>query len=311
MKKSIQLLLKLVISIGILVWVLSTSNIDVRDLTFDSLQLKWILPVAFFASSQVLFQALRWRTLYGADEVPAYREFVKFILLGYFYSILLPWSLGGDAIKAVAFGKRHNGMLHSSSAILFGRIFGVTSLFVIFIIARISFNYPLDEMITLSIIIGLLLISVGLMLFFITPLTFFKRFKPDSSLRKNLESITSLPKEKWILGALFSFVIQFTILSMVYSSFKLIGAEINYSHIIFYLPITTILLFLPISFSGLGVREASLVYFLAPIGISSTECLESSIITYIVLVCLAVIGAVIFVFTRQRNEETISSNNVM
>ena len=300
-KKNLLLLIKIIVSISLLYFLVKKLNITKDVFDTSHFEWKWTILLVISAITQVYLQALRWRTLYGADEVPSIKEFVTFIFIGYFFSILLPWSLGGDAIKAVAFGKRHNGILHSSSAILFGRILGITALFIIFFVSWGLFRFPLDDAISYPIIIGTIVLIIGLTTFFITPNFIIQKLKEGNKVRVLLETITGLEKKQWIQGALYSIAIQIAMFSLVFGAFKLVGARITIPIALFYLPLTTLLLFLPISFSGLGVREASLTYFLTPFdGITSSHCIQASMVNYVALITLAIIGLFLFLFNKNK-----------
>ncbi len=302
-KRTLSLLVKLVLSVVILSWLIKKFNITAEVFVFDSFQWHWVVIVILAWALQVILQSVRWRTLYGADEVPPFGEFIKFIFIGYFFSILLPWSLGGDAVKAVAFGKRHDGMLHSSSAILIGRVFGITALFLIFLFARLLFNYELDQTITVTLSLVAIGLVIGILLLINSPRLVISKL-PESKVKTMLESVTNLEKKRWILGLVISIAIQFTVLTVIFAAFKMVGAQIEYSMILFYAPLTTVILFLPISFSGLGVREASLVFFLTPfVGITSNHCMQASMIQYASLIVLAVIGAIFFLFNKQKEKK--------
>lgn len=304
MKRWISLIVKLLISAGIVFWVVQKFNVSVEDLDTADFQWAWAFPVALSGVFMATFQALRWRTLYGADEVPPFREFFNFILVGYFFSILLPWSLGGDAVKAVVFGKRHDGLLHSSMAILFGRVFGITSLFILFWIAYFLYGFELDPRVTSALAAVTVAAVAGIITIFTVPGFILSKLPEKSKFRPILSSLGTVSTGRWIAGAVISVFMQLSIFLLLYSAFKLVGSGITFPHILFYAPLTTLILFLPFSFAGIGLREGSLSFFLTPFeGITPAHVVQASLVNYVVLLVLALFGGIIFLFHKKKTQQ--------
>lgn len=295
MKRLISILIKAALSLVILGWFIRTFNITAAVFDLSQFQWQWSWVPLVCGVIQVTVQAVRWRVLYGGGAVPRLQEFIRFTLIGYFFGTLLPWSLGGDAVKAVAFGKRHNGMLNSSMAVLFGRIFGITALLFLFWGSYVVVDYPVAKPVLLVMALLTLAATGGLILVFKSSGVIVKLVPKTSRIHRVLNYLQTVPTSRWIQGALLSVVNQLAMFLLIYSSLKLVGAAVTLPMIFLYAPLTTLLLFLPVSFSGLGIREASLTYFLAPFqGVTSELVVQASMVNYVVLLLLALTGGALF-----------------
>src|SRR3990167_10043126 len=54
--------------------------------------------------------------------------------------------------------------------------------------------------------------------------------------------------------------------------------------------LVSLLLFLPISLAGLGVRESSLIFLFETLGVSSEKALATSLTLFIINICMGLIG---------------------
>ena len=73
-----------------------------------------------------------------------------------------------------------------------------------------------------------------------------------------------------------------------------IGLDIPLSYYFVFVPIVNILGLLPISFSGLGVREAGYIFFLAPLGIEGPSALALGLLSSALVLGNGVLGGLVF-----------------
>ncbi len=75
------------------------------------------------------------------------------------------------------------------------------------------------------------------------------------------------------------------------------GIKINMAYFFVYLPIIGAITLLPISIGGLGLRDATTVFFFAQAGVSKDMAFAMSLINFSFIVFYASIGGLIYVFT--------------
>ena len=101
-----------------------------------------------------------------------------------------------------------------------------------------------------------------------------------------------------------NFVYSLTIQLMISFSFYLIsfalGARINLLYFFVIVPIISTISALPISVAGLGLREASSVYFFTKAGMSSEIALATSLLNFSILFLFGLCGGLIYVITFSR-----------
>lgn len=86
-------------------------------------------------------------------------------------------------------------------------------------------------------------------------------------------------------------------LSMVLAAFcasQALGLHLGLAVILAFVPVVAIVQVLPISFSGLGVRESALVLFLGPLGIATSQAVALGLMIYAMTLVISLLGAPAF-----------------
>jgi len=79
-----------------------------------------------------------------------------------------------------------------------------------------------------------------------------------------------------------------------------LGVEIPLRYFLLFIPLISFLLVLPISLSGLGVREGGYVYLFAQAGVSAPLALAMSLLFYALNVATGLIGGALYTFEGAR-----------
>ena len=93
-----------------------------------------------------------------------------------------------------------------------------------------------------------------------------------------------------------SLVFNITLITMNYLIGLSLGAKISIWYYFLFVPITSIVTLLPISFAGLGVREGAYVLFFTQAGMARETALSLSLLVYVVSIFTpGLIGGIIYV----------------
>ena len=129
--KHLKTALKIVLSVGILAFVLY--KIDTKALleVFAHVQPLWLLPALLFFALSKYISAFRLRKFLLNTGIDISASFnLKLYLLGMFYNLFLPGGIGGDGYKIYLLNKRYDVKARSIFwAILLDRVMGLLALF--------------------------------------------------------------------------------------------------------------------------------------------------------------------------------------
>ena len=308
-------ILKLLPIFGLLVFVFIISNADLIKISetlgkMNVFYLALFFPLSFLA---VILKALKWKFLiksYGVDY--KLKKSMSAWLAGFSMGMITPGRVGDFSRayylkqdKGLSFGK-------SLTTVIIDRIMDVSALFFFATVGLLAFA-------TLYISTGFMLIAIVFMsvifmsvIFFITKKNtvqkifkpFFMRFVPGSykqKIRPGFHDFYSgldfIFKNKGLLlvsiflsiAALLISIIQYFLLSLA------IGTDIGFGFFLFVAPIVMLLDTLPISFSGVGTREAALIFFLSFLSLSPEFAVSLSLLIFFLgYITLAIPGFVIW-----------------
>lgn len=240
--------------------------------------LRGIGPLAFFTASSLYIIALvgatvRWRLLLPW-EYP-FRRLLSLYLIGSFFSSFLPGVIGGDVVKAYYLNKDAKKISHTLASIFMDRYLGYVSLVLIGIIA-FPFSLKFFGGSPYKWVMPAIFVSfvVGSFLFF--GLQLGRRFRTVSEFYDYFGTLWGKPGVM-LKAVLISAFIQLAGFIAVAMLARAMGVRIPFLTLFVFLPIIISITTVPISISGLGVREGAFVVLLGLIGVRSEAATSLSL----------------------------------
>ncbi|MBM4466009.1 MAG: flippase-like domain-containing protein [Chloroflexi bacterium] len=253
----------------------------------------------------IVVRAYRWQILLNAlgMDTPLARLTVLYFV-GTFFSSFLPTGIGGDVVRVYELSRQSKRPIESVGTVLLDRVTGLLMLFLIALMA-LAFSYQLIAPNVSAAILLLCLGSwagLGLMLRrdWLERWGLLRIMAKIKQIRELYESITACGL-KAIGGALaISLVFNVLLIAVNYLIALSLRVEIPLWYFLLFIPLISFLLILPISLSGLGVREGGYVYLFAQAGVSAPLALAMSLLFYVLNVASGLIGGVLYAFEGVR-----------
>lgn len=221
------------------------------------ISLKKINPVTFlFASFLYIVSSfvstLRWKIFLPHPELTIGRLFSLY-LIGSFFSISMPGIIGGDFVKVFIL-KEKTGLKQVFSSVFMERYIGLTTLLVIGFLFFILFYSSLPK--------NPIIWSVPLAFFgFIGGTIFLIWIGRFRFLRDFRDYIFSFKKKQIFQAFIYSVFIQITVIFSVYILFQGSNLSVCFFELASFLPTIILITMLPVSISGIGLREWCFVLF--------------------------------------------------
>lgn len=308
-KKTFSVLLRISISIILLVFLFS--QVD-KKVLFEVIRgankplLSIGLLIFFF---NYLFCLIRWIILLKAADIhlPLKRIVISFSG-GVFFNLILPSTIGGDLMRSLDLAAHTKKPKEIVATVLLDRLSGYIGLVLMAVAALVvGWKMVRDNSIILSIgIISLLLVAILLVLFNNTIYSRINRFLGASGAGRIKEMIRSLHQEihifrshrKMILKNIgLSLLVQLTSPLSFYFIALALNIKIGLIYFFVYLPIIGAITLLPISIGGLGLRDASTIFFFAKAGVTKDLAFAMSLISFVFVIFYGAIGGLIYVLT--------------
>jgi uncharacterized protein (TIRG00374 family) len=302
-------ILKIIISLSLMAYLLYKNDWKYIIIKITSIETSLFLYALLLIVIIVpLLVSLRWKILVQSEKSISFTDIIKLSYTGLFFSLILPGSVGGDAIKGALFYKKTRNSAIATSSIILDRIIGLIGLTILSAIASAVY-YKMTEDMSFSLESGGFLIILVLFLVFfslsyiqkkfLSLLSWLKLEKLRDFTEKNFDYLSWLKGHPKIL--LSTLGISFAAQSIgIYACFLIgisLGIHVSIGYYFLFVPIISLISSLPISISGIGVRESSFVYFFLKIGILQADSMSLSIIFFSLGVISGLMGGIIYLMS--------------
>lgn len=253
---------------------------------------------------QVYLSSFRWYLLNRTIDVStSYRTVAELVWIGLFFNQVLPTGVGGDVVRGYMLAKKNVETRKAISSVLWDRITGMLGLVVMVFLGLVFFGDFGDSQLFYAAAIALLFVGITLILlynerFFSNRFKFFyalSGFAEDG--RRLLMSLTG-----GSIVIVLSFLVQLLVVLGVYLIGIGVDVELNMIALFVVAPISVLMMALPFSLAGWGVREGVMVGGLSMYGASVEQALAISILFGVELLLIGLIGG-LFVLNHGTERE--------
>jgi|GEM_PF-2303367 len=291
------------------IWFIYT-KIDLSNLlqTIKGANFWWILVALMIFVFNRLLISLRWKVILTAYNIPvSLPRVIKIIFVSMPAGFLTPGGAGTDLARGYQVSRQHGQTADVAGSIIIDRIIGLYSMFLVAFLAAF-FSPPLEHLheIKTLLTISILVLTLGAIVGLYVLRTYGDRIKIsfsekfNSLLSKLIGALAdlSLLKKIFIPISLISLLVQFCRCAVFYFLFLSLGVQLDFIYYLVIIPLVFVLLFMPISLGGLGVRETSLLFFFAQFGVAGEVSVSAGLLGYGFEVLVSVVGILIFLVSK-------------
>jgi len=301
-------LLKIGVSLGLLLLLLWKVGWRETWETFTQSDFRYLLAAWGLYLFSMVIRAYRWQSLLLIQKLRApLSKLISLYFIGTFFNTVLPTGIGGDVVRMYELSRHSSQGTESISTVLVDRLCGFLVLFAMASLALI-FSYRLIPAVVSAIIIVITLISIlGVWIAFNESIwNWLQRLPLLSGLlekrrvqefHKSIQAYRTPATSRPLLASL-----AFNILLMVFNYLVALALGIRISpwYFLVFIPIISFLLILPVSLSGLGVREGGYVLLFAQAGVPNSLALAMSLCVYAIMVATGLVGGLLYVLEGYR-----------
>ncbi len=278
------LLLRFSLSFGILFYLFKRADLAKLRLLFTQIDLKYYFSALFCVGIFQSLVALRWKKIcasWGFEE--SFFFYLKSYLMGFSLNTLFPGIVAGDTLRGFNLYKKGLEWKKSSFSVVLDRALGLMGImFILAFSLKIGSSYLPERLYSLLkfIVYPSFLGFLGVVFI----LTFFSKSHFLNPL-KLPHVLTPL-----ILGIIIQifFVFQFLFLG------RALHLSLSTSAYFVLIPVISFLSALPLSISGLGVREGTLSYFLHHLNYPVEYGLSMGLLAYSLILISAIPGVIFY-----------------
>ncbi len=302
-------LLKISVSVGLIAILLYRISPGRLLEQLGNIETVWIAAaVAIFLTSNLL-GALQWHLLLsvGGVRMPVSRSFSLYFT-GLFFNNLLPTNVGGDAYKIYDVVRTGYDPHKVFAITLLDRVIGITGLCILALAASLylllsggSMDIGIYALIFAGCVAPVLALALSRRIS--TPvrrmLSRIRLWGIGERLELVLSHLGSFRSFPALLGRVIALTLTIQVLRITTHIAVAMALGIHPGtremlHFFVFIPLLGLIMMLPISINGLGLREGAGVLLFTRIGFSEEEAFLMEFITYVVMVGVSLIGGVIF-----------------
>lgn len=265
----------------------------------------WLSAAALLTLAGIVLSALRWQKVLDALEVRAkLPRLVRHNLAGHFVSNVLPTTIGGDVLRVTRLSRDTGESPRTFASVVLERLTGWLVLPAITIVG-FSINPGLRHLgvatrVALGLAVSTLIVLVGVLVA-VASSRIGGRLSASQGWRRFAGAVhLGLIRLRNDPGAAINvlvagFAYQLILVLAAVSAAQALGLEAaGLTALLAFFPAVLIAQVLPISVSGLGVREGAFVLFLGPLGVAQHEAIALGLLLYLLNLGVSLLGAPAF-----------------
>jgi hypothetical protein len=303
MKRAARITATLVISGAAVAYILMRIDIGKTLHIIGSAGPGWLVLSAALTMVTVPPMAWRWQRLLAARGV---HEQLPWLIRAYFVSYavgqVLPTSVGGDASRIFETSRRHRGQITPiTGSVLVERSLGGAVTLVLAgagLLLAIG-RYQIGAYVWIEALFVVATLGAGVVFFsrsvrrrLVFALPYARKLRLETPARAVYDGIHGYRDHAGTLFgvACVTLVLQLTRVMAIYASARAVGIGLSPLPYVVLGPLLFLVMLVPFTVNGLGVREAFFVSFLGHLGVSSDSAFACGFLFFIMTILLALPG---------------------
>ena len=310
LRKRLLDLLKIEVSLLLIIVILR--SVDISKLWEVLRQASpWFLLAALAVSfAGVVLRAYRWQILLHDQGVNAsMRELTVLWFVSFLFTNLLPTGIGGDAIKMYELSQSSERGAEAVSSVLVDRFMGLFSLQAIGLLA-LTFSWsivPAPIVLLTLVVFGASVLAAWVVSYrrlwdwMARYVPFFDRLLAIKQVRSLIDSLQSYSPSALLRAFTVGIAFNVLLISMNVLIGTGLGINVPVPFYMISVPLTSVVLILPISFAGLGVREWTYLGLFSQVGVTKEAAVTLSLLVYALgTMAPGIVGGVLYILRGAR-----------
>lgn len=242
-------------------------------------------------------------SLHAVYKKESIRSIFVVILKSKFYAVFLPGQMLGEATKIFMLSSSDSSITERASAVIIDKFLNVIAIVIVGCIGSYMSSYIYNDMLKRYLILGLMIAIFVLLLLKNKKIMncvwkiFCMLIRNEKIINKSKKYIDiwieySNQNKELVISGVWGIVYQCLISFAYYILGVGLGLTVSFWDYCWINTILTIILFLPISISGLGIRETTLIGFLGSLGVTSEKAVALSVLMLFIQILCAMLGGI-------------------
>jgi uncharacterized protein (TIRG00374 family) len=306
--KKLRGILQIGLSLSLLIFLISRVGLNEIIRVFTEINPLWYLLAFLLFQANIIIRAYRWTILLHAlNTRPPFRHMVYLYYLGFFANNFIPTGFGGDVVKVLNIRQKYGRGANALSSVVMDRLTGLLGTSLIALAALIwnglsktDTNLP-GALWSLITFISLSIPTAFLLIRWTNPIAFLEKHIPSvqklplyDKIKELVETVNQYPLPVLLKALAISLPFTLNLILIQYAIARALGVNLPISIFSLFAPLIAIVNLLPISFNGLGTREAVYLLLYTPIGVPVANAIAMSLAYYFLRFGSGLIGGLAY-----------------
>ena len=321
MKKVVLTMLQVAVTVGLLWWVFHDP--ERRREMGAALKLAdwwWLVAGVVVLLGCTVVATARWKILLAVQGIHmTWLRTWQLFMVGMFFNLFMLGSTGGDVVKMfLTMREARDNKAAALLSVFMDRVIGMLAL-IFLSVAFLYFRYDMlnhteGSSTLLNLLLWLLaaalLVIIGM--FVVSALGWVHYLPPWTPLRGRIVEISAachLYAKGW-RRTIWAFLISFPLFGMFFTTFycaaRAFTDKLGVVDVFSVMPIVAVITAIPISVSGIGVRESLFVSLLAPFDVTAAVATLISVTGFLINTLGSLAGGVVFLFYRPSDRAAVN-----
>jgi len=304
MNKKIAVLLKVIVSLGLIIFLINQVDFQGIVNILKNVDITMIIYAMILLTIQVFIATTRWQFVLKCQKIMLdYKNTLQIFWPGLFFNQAMPSSVGGDVMRGYYLKKQGITLGRATLGVLMDRLFGMLGL-VVLVVASLPLLFELiNDPIARS---GVLFIALGISLVLLF-LFFTDKLPGNFSHLRVVRGFYSLSQDgrhciaghyNGLIILVISILIHLISVIAVMIMAAGLGINVEWGGFLLIIPLVTLMMVVPISIAGWGVREGVMVVGFGYLGVAPEAALALSILYGLLMLVVALPGGIVWTLKR-------------
>jgi len=297
---------KAVVSVGLLLFLFKRIPLDQFATAVRGVRGEWLIAAGGLLFASNLLGAWQWnRLLHVVDIRIPFWKVCAYYHVGLFFNNFLPAGIGGD-IARVADSARHGSTKTAAlSAVMMDRLIGTVAIASLAMVTTLPAIDRFHLTLVYLALVGFFALSVTLMWAIFHPalLPACERLLARvglGSLSPHLDDLAvrlaGFRARRGLFAGMFAIAVltQISRVGVHALVAKGLGLSIPLVYFFLFVPLLAVIVSMPISFNGIGVREGAGIVLFGLVGVDRAAAFSQQFLTYLVMVAVSLLGGLVF-----------------
>jgi glycosyltransferase 2 family protein len=298
------LLVRLGVSGALVGWLLCRADPATVARQMSEIGLSSVVAILALQFLNTALKSYKWQRLLLADGIHVTHStaFVSY-MISTFFSVFLPSSIGGDAVRAIDLARRSGRGVATATSVLADRVLGFAAIGLVGLLALAAGSAGVlaprlrwtGVALYAAVLAGSAALFQGWPLRFVQNLGLHRLPRLDRAVATVAESIEAY-RASGRLGELLLLSVgaQTIVVVAVYLIGRSLRIEAPLSYFFVIVPLVGLVEAIPMSIYGIGLRDVSYAYLLGLVGVPRAQALSLSLLYVLLTLLYALFGAVAF-----------------